>query len=90
MTVRTATFNGVKYDIDLCGPIDGYCDQPHGGRPTLAITADLATSVGLVSLIHEVLHASSFHSSEEVVDRTSTDLGRLLWRLGYRCPSVKA
>ena len=84
--VKTATFNGVVYDVDLCGPIDGSCDQPNGGKPTLMITADLTTKNGFTTLIHECLHASSFHTSEDVVDRTAVDVGRLLWRLGYRRP----
>lgn len=84
MTVRTATFAGVLHDIDLCGPIDGCCDQPVGGKPSIRVMADMDTQNGLIALIHEGLHASNWHASEDLVDRTATDIGRLMWRLGYR------
>lgn len=84
MTVRTATFGGIRYDIDLCGPIDGCCDQPKGGRPALMITTDLNTKNGLISLIHECLHALAWSVDEDKVNQVSKDVGRLLWRLGYR------
>lgn len=84
MKVKTATINGVKYDIDLCGPVDGLCDQPVGGRPSIRVMADMSTQAGLITLIHEALHASCWSLHEATVDRTSKDIGRLLWRLGYR------
>lgn len=83
--VKTHTFNGIKYDIDICGPIDGCCDKPHDERPSLRVTVDLNTSRGLITLIHEAMHASNFDRHEDTVERTSRDIGRLLWRLGYRC-----
>jgi hypothetical protein len=89
MTVRTATFAGIKYDIDLCGPIDGCCDKPHDDVPSIRIMADLNTQKGFITLIHEALHASRWAAHEETVDRTSKDIGRLLWRLGFRCPQTE-
>lgn len=83
MTVKTATFAGVLHDIDLCGPIDGCCDHPFG-IPSIRVMADPNTQKSLITLIHECLHASNWHASEDLVDRTATDVGRLLWRLGYR------
>jgi len=82
--VKTQTFNGIRYDIDICGPIAGSCDQPRGGRPSLRIACDLNTKKGLITVIHECIHASDWPMSEEKVDRLSNDAGTLLWRLGYR------
>ena len=81
---KTATFNKVQYDVDVCGPIDGCCDYPHGGKPTIRICADLKFRKGLITVLHESLHAEGWAKSEEVVDRTSREIGALLWRLGFR------
>ena len=87
MKVKTATFNGRKYKIDLCEePLDGYCDQYKlsESQRTLCIWTPLDKRNGLITAIHEALHASDWHASEETVDRISNDMGRSLWRLGYR------
>ena len=83
MIVRTATFNGRKYRIDT-DEIDGSCDQYACNERFIHINAPLNTQKGLITVIHESLHASNWCAGEKVVDRTSTDIGRLLWRLGYR------
>lgn len=83
--VRTATFAGVRYDIDLCEALDGCCDSPRGGRPSIRVMANPNTQKGLITLIHESLHASNWAATEAVVDRTSREIGTLLWRLGFRC-----
>ena len=82
--VHTATFNGVKYDVDLCGPIDGSCDSPLGGKPNIRICTNLETQTGLETAIHESLHASFWAKTDEKVGQTARDIARLLWRLGYR------
>lgn len=82
--VRTHTFNGTKYDIDLCGPIDGVCDGPVGERPSIRITTEPETRNELISLIHEGLHAEGWAVTESVVDRVSSEIGTFLWRLGFR------
>lgn len=81
-TIRTATFGGVRYDVDLCGPVDGLADNPKGGRPSLVLCVeDLYSKRGLATAIHEALHCCSFHTSEEKVTQTAEDLARFLWRL---------
>lgn len=82
--VRTHTFNGVKYHL-MIGEFDGLTDT-RGKRKDwwLAVNCDLNTQKGIVSVIHETLHASFGEMREDTVDRASKDIGRLLWRLGYR------
>lgn len=82
--MKTATFNGVKFDINLYDTIDGSCDSPLGGKPSIMICADLNTQVGLESVIHEGLHACFWAKTEKKVERTAKDIARFLWRLGYR------
>lgn len=85
MTVKTATFNGRQYKIFLQEPVDGTCTTYTLER-AIEIFTPLDTQNGLITLIHECLHAGNWHASEDVVDRTSKDIGRLMWRLGYRIP----
>ncbi|KKM75775.1 hypothetical protein LCGC14_1386870 [marine sediment metagenome] len=83
--MKTAMFRGSKYGVDLCGPIDGSCQNPkEGGLPWLRICVPLNKRRGLITAIHESLHACSFLKSEEAVTETAEDIGRFLWRLGYR------
>jgi len=82
--VRTHTFNGRKYKISVNeGGLDGLCDTYDKGRE-LIICADLATRNGLITALHESLHASRWTSTEDTVDRVSREIGAFLWRLGYR------
>jgi len=84
MGVRTHRFNGRLYKIDI-GEIDGFCDQyKEDGSREIFIGVDLNTKNGLITAIHEALHASRWSETENVVDRVSTDIGGFLWRLGYR------
>lgn len=82
--VKTHTFNGRRYKIDV-DKLDGYVDQYtlHNDR-TLHIFADLETKKGLITVIHEALHAENWAATEEVVDRVSREIGSFAWRLGYR------
>ena len=87
MKVRTHTFNGRKHKIDICEePLDGYCDQYKicNKQRTLCIWTDLKKRNGLITAIHEALHAESWVKDEDTVDRVSKEIGTFLWRLGYR------
>ena len=59
-------------------------------RPEVTMTESLPYGNGkharlmLITLLHECLHASNWDKSEKVIDRTAVDIGKLLWRLGYR------
>ena len=92
--VRTHVFNGVKYYIGVDEPYWGWCDNPNPTKneeyPGIRLTEGLAFGSGriakrdLIVLIHECLHASNWSKSEDEVDRTSIDIGTLLYRLGFR------
>jgi len=83
--VKTHSFNGVVYDIDITGPIDGRCESPHEcGNPTLAIYTKEKTLSELEALIHESLHAEGWAKTEKVIERTAKEIARFLWRLNFR------
>jgi len=83
--IKTHTFAGVSYDVDVEGPFDGVCEFPRSNRrPALRVSIDINTRKGLETLLHECLHAEVWAKTEEVVDRASYDIARLLWRLGFR------
>ncbi len=81
--LKTATFRGRKYRVEIDKNVEGLTDVYSRERGML-IWADLDTRKGLRIAIHEALHASNWAASEKVVDRVSTDIGRFLWNLGYR------
>ena len=82
--VKTHKFNSRIYKIDI-DVLDGLVDQYtlHNDR-TLRILTSLKTKKGLITVIHEALHAENWAATEEVVDRVSREIGSFLWRLGYR------
>jgi len=83
--VKTATFRGTKYEIELDGPIDGRCEGTHDTKnPKLSIYVDLDSKVGLITVIHEALHACCFAKTEKIVTETAEDIARFLRRLGYK------
>ena len=82
--VRSATFNRRKYLIYV-DTVDGWCDQYACNVRAIQLLVPLNTQKGLITALHEMLHASNWTKSEQDVDRVSTEIGRLLWRLGYRC-----
>ncbi|GAG01688.1 unnamed protein product [marine sediment metagenome] len=94
--VRTHRFNKVKYAIDVEG-FKGETTQKKQYLPRIVIARPDVTMVEslpygnskharlmLSVLLHECLHASNWDKSEKVVERTSVDIVKLLWRLGYR------
>jgi hypothetical protein len=82
--VKTATLNGTKYEIYFCSDADGVCDYREGGKPTISIMAKPNTQKELRVIMHEILHSENWSKSEEIVDRVSDEMSRLVWRLGYR------
>lgn len=84
MNVKTHSFNGTRYDIDICGPIDGSCDCARSSRPSIRITTEPYSKKELITILHECGHAEDWSKSEEIIDRISSEIGTLLWRLGYR------
>jgi len=92
--VKTHSFNGTSYKIGVDEPYYGWCDFPgiplKGEYPAIRITDGLPygnqkrAKLGLISLLHECLHAENYHTRENTVERISVEIGNLLWRLGYR------
>ena len=79
--VKTHTFNGIRYDIKI-GEFDGWADTTDGY--SIVINCPPHTQKELITLIHEAMHAGNWDKHEETIDRSSNEIGRLLWRLGYR------
>ena len=50
----------------------------------LVIMESLRKKNGLITAIHEAMHALNWKASEEKVDKDSKELGTFLWRLGFR------
>ena len=94
--VRTHRFNNVKYVIDTEGfkgkTYQRVQDLPFIviARPDVTMPESLPYGDGkharlmLITLLHECLHASNWDKMEKVIDRTAVDIGKLLWRLGFR------
>lgn len=85
--VKTHIFNGRKYNVYIRRPVDGLTDlyslDSQNSRE-MNIFADIETKNGLITLIHESLHAENWATTENVVDRVSVEIGNFLWRLGFR------
>ena len=63
----------------------GFCDAPEIPNKRICIASGLSGVDRLDTIIHEVIHAGNFKLSEEFVEQFSTDLARILDKLGYRC-----
>jgi hypothetical protein len=86
--MKSHSFNGRRYRI-YTGAKDGFCDPPKNKELELHIFANLRTRNGLITAIHESLHAENENWSEDCVDRMSKEIGKFLWRLGYRLKRSK-
>jgi len=84
MKVKSHTFNGRKYQIELEQSLDGVCDQYKCNERYISVFAKHHSQNELITIIHECLHAENWTKKEEPIDRISTEIGSLLWRLGYR------
>ncbi len=82
--LKTHTFNGRKYKIDCDTDIDGWCDQFALNERFIHIHQPLNTQRGLITAIHEALHAENWAANEQTVERVSREIGSFLWRLGFR------
>lgn len=81
--MKTHVFNGRRFRIIL-GPHDGLCDASKDKELELYIFAGLNTKRGLITAIHEALHAEDNNLPEKSVEKVSKEIGGFLWRLGYR------
>ncbi len=82
------TFAGKRYEFRFVpnAAADGYCDPPTNAGKKILVRQGLRGVERLHTMIHEFLHASLWDLDEEAVDRVSGDIGKALWRLGYRGP----
>jgi hypothetical protein len=79
---KTAGFSSGVFDVDIDTGIQGSVDYHDAG--TIFLNSALSPQKFLIIAIHEALHAENPHWSEETVDIASKNVGRFLWRLGYR------
>jgi len=63
---------------------DGYCSPRDSASPTVGIRRGMDDERELEVTIHEAIHACHWDLSEEAVEQTASDLGRMLWALGWR------
>lgn len=64
--------------------IHGYCDHPEEYNKEILITKGLDEKEELITIIHELLHAAFWWLDEEYVDKSSSDIGEVLIKLGYK------
>ena len=81
--ICTHTFNRRKYLITISPFLDGVCDTFKKEREII-LMAPLETRAGLITAVHEAMHALDWKTSENRIDKDSKELGIFLWRLGYR------
>lgn len=62
----------------------GDCDGPSTKNKEIRVSTMLRGEERLEVLIHELLHAASWHIDEAFVEQFAHDAARTLWRLGYR------
>lgn len=85
MSVKTHIFNKRRYKIIETGRLDGITDiGPRPQKRELFNCAKKDTQDELITWIHEGMHAGNWDKLEKTIDQSSKDIGRLLWRLGYR------
>lgn len=76
----------LRFTRDLEPRTWGECDSPwtRGRARELRVRSNLSEFNRMWTTIHETLHGARWKETESRVDRTSKDIARILWRLGYR------
>lgn len=81
------TILGKKWDfkfVNYLGPDTGGDVDSHDTKnKTMRIVKGLPIEEELRLIIHECLHAADWHRTEEFVDDVSTDIAKILIKLGY-------
>jgi hypothetical protein len=83
----THTFGGKRYKIKT-ERLDGFCDSPRSSTLELHIFADMRKRNGLVTAVHEAIHATHPRLREDTVERMGKEIGEFLWQLGFRRKKV--
>ena len=68
----------------LRGDYLGKCDAPDTNDKKIRISKNLEEVEELDVLIHELLHAADWYKDEEWVERTASEIAKVLWKLGWR------
>jgi len=85
--VKSHTFNGRKYKVELTERIDGVTDVPGTPDPYEILILDGNDLKALHSALHEGLEAigaSDIHDYRDDGYPKTWDVAKFLWRLGYR------
>ena len=89
--------NGKHWKIRMVSPkelpsdADGTCSYPTGRFPSLEVNKNLTEKQIMVTLIHELLHASCEVLAEESVIAISEAVAKGMWAMNYRrvCPKPR-
>jgi hypothetical protein len=86
--MKTCTIRNTRFRvIDSATRNDeilGYCSNPIYPRPEICMPINGDEKDDLICILHELIHGACFDLSEDAVDEISTDIGKILWRLGWR------
>jgi len=76
---------------DLPSDADGTCSYPPGRFPSLEVNKNLTEKQIMITLIHELLHASCEVLAEESVIAISEAVAKGMWAMNYRrvCPKPR-
>ena len=80
--VKTHTFKTGKRWICADGPVLGFCEMPDDPKPGLCIVPD-NTLQALQTAIEEAMHAEGI-TDKHIHEGQADNIGRFLWRLGWR------
>lgn len=61
----------------------GYCTDPKGANPTIAIDPNLREDTLLKVCIDEAIHATFFDLENDAVGEAATDIASFLRRVGF-------
>ncbi len=62
----------------------GDCGHPEDPKPTIRVRRAVEGKNRMDLIIHEALHAIYPDETEEMVNRSATEIANLLWACGYR------
>jgi len=87
--IRSHCFAGRRYRVsDLRGRPCGCLGECQSGERAsdrvIRIPVSGDTLPELDTIIHEAMHAACPYLAEEAITSASTDISRLLWRMGWR------
>jgi hypothetical protein len=81
------TIRGKRWNLvfeKVAGKNIGFCEHPDKKNKRIVIHDKLCEKETLRVIAHEIMHAAYWDLDEEAIDTATTDLARILWKLGYR------